>query len=574
MGNADTAQFPHRELVALGMDARGRVKYGDVGAGLLKSDASLPYLYTTDPARLYQAFDQVKQQADVVIVDLGETSRAAEYAPLMPPEAAAALRKQALERADKLLGGLLARLDTDRVWRVLVLTPTPPASTPDHRFAPLTPIIFSQPGKAPGLLTSPSTRRAGLVVNTDLAATLLTDLGVAIPTETVGRPITSLPTPEAKTALLRDLVRHDTLETARRQIFRAFSSAAMIALWLGALLLFAGGLAPRWTRILARGFLLVLLSVPAAALLEARLPLALPAAAVVGAVIALALLLALLARLVTRHHAAEALAAFTVALLSYDLLAGQALLERSTFSYSVASGARFYGLGNEYGGVLLGATLVAVGGLLRLRKPTAGRREGRLGRLLITAVLMILAGLVGGSRFGANFGIALGCAVGFVTFLIYLWRERPSWTDIGLVGLVMLLVGVAVVAVDLLASRSGGASHIGLLLANLRAEGWSALADVIVRKFSMNWLLLRISTWTDVALAAAVVLGVAAIFKPPAILAAAARRPWLTPSLFACLAGAATALLLNDSGIVAAAITLFYGAGSLAYVGLGEERAS
>jgi len=42
------------------------------------------------------------------------------------------------------------------------------------------------------------------------------------------------------------------------------------------------------------------------------------------------------------------------------------------------------------------------------------------------------------------------------------------------------------------------------------------------------------------------------------------------PAVAGCLAGAAASLLLNDSGIISAALALCYGAGALAYVGLGE----
>jgi hypothetical protein len=42
------------------------------------------------------------------------------------------------------------------------------------------------------------------------------------------------------------------------------------------------------------------------------------------------------------------------------------------------------------------------------------------------------------------------------------------------------------------------------------------------------------------------------------------------PAVAGCLAGAVASLLLNDSGIISAALALVYGAGSLAYVGLGE----
>jgi hypothetical protein len=85
VGNADTPKSIHREAAAIAMDEQGQVAVGTVGSGLVREDESLAYRLTTDPARLLAAFRTAAARADVVVLDLGETSRAAEYAEEMPP---------------------------------------------------------------------------------------------------------------------------------------------------------------------------------------------------------------------------------------------------------------------------------------------------------------------------------------------------------------------------------------------------------------------------------------------------------------------------------------------------------
>jgi hypothetical protein len=114
------------------------------------------------------------------------------------------------------------------------------------------------------------------------------------------------------------------------------------------------------------------------------------------------------------------------------------------------------------------------------------------------------------------------------------------------------------------------ASHIGRWVASVQSEGWQAVYQVLARKVSMNWLLLRVSVWTDVAAAALGVLAVAVAARPPRVLAVLREQAWLSAALVACLVGSAGALVLNDSGIVAASLALLYGAGTLAYLSLGD----
>jgi hypothetical protein len=563
IGNADTPRHAHREIVAIGMDEEGLVEMGSIGADLLRTDPDLPYRVTVRPERILAAVSRAAALSDLIVLELGETTRLADYAPTMPPLAAQNARYRAIERADTLLGQVLGQLDREQ-WAVLLLTPTVRPPDSDEQFAYLAPIIFSGPGVQPGLLTSPSTRHPGLVVNTDVAATVLDYFDLDIPADTVGRPIAGELTPDGALASLEaDLLRHDLLEVARRHLFRWVGALGTAVLWLAAFLLLLGESAPRWTRTLLRALLLLLLAAPAAMLLVALRPL--PLLPMLGTVVGGAIVLAFLSSWITSWRSGHILPAITlVGLIVYDLIKGQAMLQWSPFSYSAASGARFYGIGNEYAGAFLGAALIAASGLLsrRDRSPWGERPVAAL-------ALLAFAVIIGYPEFGANLGMALACAVGFAVFGLYLWHSRPVWTDALAVLLVVVAVGGAAVAVDVVVYGSD-ASHIGRWFSDLRGQGWSAVSEVVARKATMNWRLVRVSLWADLAMAALGVLVVALLAKPRSLMSAARARSWLTPAAISCTVGAAAAFLLNDSGIVSASLVLLYGAGSLAYLGLGE----
>jgi len=599
VGNADTADALHRELVAIGMDEQGLVPMGDVGGDLAERAPAVPYGLTTDLAKLLATVVRLSAVADLIVLDTGETTRVETFADSMTPTALVNARRRALEKADSLLSRIIAALPRSR-WSVLVLTPSLRAPAYSETFASLAPVIWwpaeqlvlRSEGASPlrrvaggHLLTSPSTRRPGIVVNTDVAPSVLAHFGLPVPPQMVGRPFEFEAIAGGSLERLEsDLSRHDAVDAARPQLFRGVAILAAIALWLSALLMLIGASVPRSFRTLARALLLILLSAPAAMLLVALRPLA-PSAMVVT-VIGLSLVIALVSSWLTRWRSGYVIPSLlAVGLLVYDLVHGQRLLYWSPLSYSPASGARFYGIGNEYGGAFLGAAIIGAAALLRGERSSAGARAllvlrsevaSLLRRVAIGALVLALAALTGLPRFGANLGMSLALGVGGAILCLYLWRRQVGWPEaVGAIVAAGALVGSAL-ALDYVL-HGAETSHIGRFVAAIRQQGlsagrvaeWQAASSVIARKLGMNFMLVRVSVWTDAAAAALGVLGVAVAARPPLMLAALRERAWFTPAIIASVAGAAAAFALNDSGIVAAAVALIYTSGSLGYIALG-----
>ncbi len=541
------------------MDEQGRVPLGDVSAGLFRDAPNLPYGLTTDADRLLAKFIALTQTADVIVVDLGETSRVEECANELGARAAAAARARVLPQVDGVLGRLLSHAPKER-WAVLVLAPSLREAAAGERLAGLTPILLRRPDGKPGLLRSASTRRPGVVVNTDVPATILDYFGLGRPRLMVGRPMQSVPTPgDTFLAIQRKEQREIACETAREVTFRVFPAPAAMGLGAAALLLALGGrVRGRWPWLLARGWLLAMMWVPALTVAVGAADL--PTREILLTVGLGSLLLALLGSLLTRGRAGYALPAFlTMGLLVVDSLRGGPWLEWSPLSYSPDAGARFYGIGDELSGALLGAALISAGAWL-----AAARLVSKSHRIVAAAGLLAITAFLGYPAFGANLGMGMGAAVGAAVFLLYLWRPRGRMREVVLMLLLCGIVAALAIAADLLRSEASS-SHVGLFVQSVRADGWGVVLQVAVRKWLSNWMLMRTSGWVFVVLAAV------AVFAATCLRRRGWSRDggWLTRAALASLFGAAAAWAFNDSGIAAAALTLLYGAGAFAYVELG-----
>ena len=81
-------------------------------------------------------------------------------------------------------------------------------------------------------------------------------------------------------------------------------------------------------------------------------------------VIVLTLLVTLVLMKLTRHNAYQAFVVtlfLTVITLNIDLMTGSHLIQNSVLGYDPMAGARYYGIGNEYLGILLGRSIALAG---------------------------------------------------------------------------------------------------------------------------------------------------------------------------------------------------------------------
>lgn len=338
------------------------------------------------------------------------------------------------------------------------------------------------------LVASASTRTPGLVTAADVADE--------------GREITF--TPGGRTAT-RDLARRiEATEAAKVPVLALWGGFAGFALGLALLAL-------RWPKLTkAARISLVFAAAGTVALLPAAL-----ATTVLGH-ISLFVAATLVLGAALGRHGVRPLLMVVVVLVVLDTVFRGGMVANATLSGFYGSGIRFYGIGNEYMGMVIGAALMSV--------PKRGLSGVGIGLTLLLGLPFL----------GANAGGAMAAVVAFFP------PTQKRWWRLGLPFLV-----VAVLAVLDRLQPGAAQSHIG----QAAGKGPSAWGEIILRKLAMNARL----TVAGPTLAGIVAVGLG-VWQLRTLL------PRVNPELRARVAqgfwGAGGAIAFNDSGTVAALLLL------------------
>ncbi|MEW6046017.1 MAG: hypothetical protein AB1609_05985, partial [Bacillota bacterium] len=285
----------------------------------------------------------------------------------------------------------------------------------------LTAMVWRGPW-GPGAILSPTARRAGFVTAVDLAPTLASLAGSAVPPGVVGRPLTfGGPPPEPPRLEAFSLARAG-IWRGRFRVMSVLITAQVLV--LGAALARAALAGPLASTRLPGGWVSALNRVrpfQLATAWAAAVPVALlnpwvaapPVKEVAGSVWAVvaaslgAAVVAWAAEGASRRFNCTAtfvVSALSAGVIVCDLVFRLDLVGRSFMGYDLIGGARFYGIGNEHMGLLLGSSLVAAA--------EVGERWPRL-RPASTAALLGVAWLVAAPGRGANVGGAVATATAF-----------------------------------------------------------------------------------------------------------------------------------------------------------------
>ncbi|HEY8552272.1 MAG TPA: hypothetical protein VIL40_02325 [Thermaerobacter sp.] len=590
LGNADLPAGPwanaRRGAVLMAADQRGWVDLGLVDGRVLEPDATFPGGWRTRWEAVLQGWEAARRRASLIVIEAGDLGRLEDLAPTLTPEGLEAARRTAALRLGRALATLHAALHAED--RLVLLNPAP---ANEERSTGETLLPVATWGSGPGLLTSPSTRRAGLVVNTDVAPLIAAHLGAPAHPAWVGRPWVVVPPGDGAAAPSAGtdgdaLAALDRLNEAMVANYQR--RAAFIRLFVGAgLVLTAGPLVALWrrSRRLDRWprWLLALAAFPLANLLLPAWPAGPGWSWWSGApAVVLAALLAVALAAGARRLSPDPVAAFgavgswTAAVVVADLLAGGWLAQLTPFGYSPIGGARYYGLGNEYMGVLIGAAAVAAAAWAEGHRHGPAALRPRASPLAVPLTLAAVALVLADPRRGSNFGGALSAAVAACgpTLAAALAAHRPLRRRAGAVFLLLAAPAGVGLLMGLLDRQMGmGASHVLTTWEQVRGVGPEALVDVLTRKVAMNLRLMRYTNWSYLFVMLVFVYAFV-IYRRAAVIRHLERRvPEAVRGLAAVAAGSLAALVLNDSGIVAAATTLVYGATLLLALVAGEAGA-
>jgi hypothetical protein len=551
VGNADGGKVLNRSIIDILMNSRGLVDYGQLGNDVTMRDAGAPSGRRTDPDKLFATFAAAYGQADVVAVEWGDTTRVREEGEFITGGREGTLINKSLVNADAFLGRIIDAVDLKHDL-VIVITPTP--STLDVKANRIvTPVVMAGQGIGQGFLTSASTRREAVIVNTDIAPTILKHFGAKQPSALTGRPVYTVGTGSDRLVIAASI--SERWVTVRNLMNPALRG---IAYWdIAILFFFMALLLPKRFRKWAFKMRWLLLSVPAIPLVVLFLPLlnyGPPVLVILEIIAGTAAIVALIYwRARTPVEALGVIGLSVAATLLIDLMTGSGLAQDSILGYSVVNGARFYGIGNEFVGVLIGSLILGVFYIMSYRNGKAGTAS----KVAAVSLMIVATVMIGAPQLGAEFGGFLAAILGFGLMSIGYFRGGYKLRDLT----VLAVAGAAVVVVFALYDLSrgvAGGSHIGRLVSQTQAEGPSPLITIIQRKVEMNVKLVQFAFWNWVNVASAAAIGLAFYGLRNLLKLVVRRYQYFTATVVGGLSACVAALVFNDSGVVAMAMIFLY----------------
>lgn len=557
IGNADFLEEHIRPAAAIAMDSKGQVSLGTVEDDIMIEDSIAPYGVRTDYDALTRSFKEVYPTSSMVVIETGDLTRLENYRDYLAPEIYGAHRKVAMGRIDKFIGEILENLDLSST-RLYIVSPYPSFNeiAMGNR---LTPTIIYGDGIEKSYLTSETTKRLGIIANIDIAPSIVDYLNTET-TSMVGRPIKGVATEDSQLVFLSDTNRKIvTVSINRWPVLSSFSIFQIVLICSSVLMLLLYKYVPIKAFKAVETLLLTTMGAPIILLLLGLAP-QYRFGMVILVFASLSIGFAYLVKISFKNNLSWIyfISGLTSLGIIFDVLTGSNLLKYSLFGYDPIIGARYYGVGNEFVGVVIGATMIALGALLEKKSSF---------KKLFWPVSILVIITMGYPRFGANVGGTITAVFSFVYLYFKLSAKKVTSKEIlicflSVVGVVSLM---ALVDIFLL----NGSTHLARAILSFIEEGPSVILRIIYRKIDMNVRLIRVTLWSWVLLA--VIFALWMMFRKPKgiLLKIFNSYPYLSNSWIGVIIASIIGFLFNDSGVVVAATSNIYMATSLLLLVIG-----
>ena len=391
------------------------------------------------------------------------------------------------------------------------------------------------------LLTSSTTRTPGLVASIDLAPLILETQKIPSRGYFTGHAPSGQTHPDRWEFLFRLDEQVNLLHVATNSTLAAYILIALFSLLAGSILLSLGKEHTFWSGIVRGGFI-VAATIPLMLLLLGQFlfasSLLFQMAFGLGTLIIAALCYLLLTGFPLFSPPMRTLCGLLALVVTVDVFSGALLVSRSVLSAGQLAGLRFYGIGNEYMGLTIGCALTV-----------AMTRKNRYVLLL----WLFLALGIGMPEFGANAGGAITAVVGFTLGAYGILRQQPpKWWMAIVAAAAGIGFALGLAQLDRMRPESTQ-SHFAQALAVSESRGFSALAEIAVRKIGMNLSLTQDARTMGALI---IVLGLALLLTTGTagerVKEAFRTHSYLRHLFPAVLFAALAAFLFNDSGIIAA----------------------
>ncbi|NMA03903.1 MAG: hypothetical protein GX925_04260, partial [Clostridiales bacterium] len=439
--------------------------------------------------------------------------------------------------------------------KLIIATPYP-STEAANRGSRLTPLIIYEGNDKGQVLYSKTTRREGIVGNVDVAPTILSYFNLTT-NKMTGRVLQSV-SQQGNLNYIHNLNKRVTNTSAQRyRVLYSFVVYQIITSVLAlALIIFKNRVPVRWYKYISLA-LIGNMVVPLTLLL-------IPLFGVTNIVTTYLLLLAITMAIISAIYLVSKGDSLSVILyamfllvfgLLFDIVSGQNLIKNSLLGYDPILGARYYGIGNEYMGILIGAVLMLTAALME---------KHYVNKYLSIMFYGLVAVIIGFPGLGANVGGLITAVFSFLFVTVRLLGKKIDFRGLVYIGLAVVFVVGVMALVDLFIVENK--SHLAGAISQIISNGPVVMYQIITRKICMNLRIIGVTIWSKVLLSAVVVLGIL-FYKPIGWFRRISMKyPKLALGWSGIIVACVIGFVANDSGTVAAATSIIFLTSTMLYL--------
>lgn len=551
-GNSDTADSFVRTSCLIATDSDGRIDYGNVD-DILVEDEEFCYGYRTDYSKLYNEVMNVSDKAHLIVIETGDLNRLNSCKDKMSDEMFIINRKKVLSKIDDFIGTFIDNLDKSKSL-VIITSPNREESAISN--SKLSPIILWGSGVDSGVVTSNTTRREGLVSNVDIAPTITSFLQGSN-TDFIGQPIENIE--REKTYRFIEKLSKDINSTSliRFSILKTYNVVVILVPLIALVFLVLRKQIKADLSKIIRGLLLSCLAMPVGFLLMSLVNIKEYFSYFLIILLFILILNIVIFKIGDKYGLLLITSSIALTII-IDLLTGGMLIKSSVIGYDPIIGARYFGIGNELLGVLLGTIAILCGSYLEIFKR----------HFYVLTVLAIIIVVVLYPDFGANFGGSIAIISMSLIFIVQVFNIRINLKTMSSTIIVVVLVFIVVTIIDVFINKNP--SHLGKVMSIVIEENPLYIFEILSRKLKMNIKLIGITIWSKTLYFSLFYILLSILILKDTIKDILSKNKYLTAGFISTLIGSIIGLLANDSGIIMASISIIYVTNSLLYVTIVE----
>lgn len=554
LGNSDyydmvTGQeIRNRDFALMVMDSRGRIEEGNVDF-INKKDQSFPFGISTDYDKLKDETKKYYAKTDFLMVNLGDTFRLDEYKVNLNSTTYARMKYRVYNKVSDYLEYVFKMAGKNDTIYILGSFPSKLDYANNRRLAPLVRFDMSESGK--GLLLSSTTRRAGVFANLDLGVDILNRFGLKNK-EMVGRQLTNKTMDNRDDYMTKEYKKIVAISSIRMTIINIYVAVISVSWILGALALWQRDKLPKKHKKKILNFLKEMVKlglIMPLAFLSAPILRPGSQAQVTLSIVFMTVLLYILGSRIFKNDDLKQVGFYSILmilLIVVDSVISTPLMQSNIMSYDPMIGARYYGIGNEYEGATIGSAILGIAILLEYKK---------IPKLWVAIFLFAVLITSAYPSMGANVGGAISESIAYIAFFLLICGIKIDFKKSVLVVAITALIVAVFATADIML---GMGSHLGNFVVQVFRNGPMEIVTVFARKIDMNIQLAQTTVWVNILLVGLLILGFT-IFRPNRHFGYMKERYKIVyDGYLAIMVGCVVTLLVNDSGIIAAATDSIY----------------